>query len=240
MVGRALLAAIRAFDMGGWRQPMVRTPHVAPRRRLFSFWDRHGDAAPFKSAELAGTARRRDRPVGGETGPPNPNRVPDFRGAMAAGFPAYWAFLQRFSAANGLSPGPSKDPEAIRPPGHPALAGVGIDRKRKFLKAVGHKIVMAVLYFLRTFVRTGRDIVNGRWQPRDVSRQVQGTRNSKYQMRMPPLPVSPHSSVRYVGVKVRLHKKLTRPSAYEDNGAVKFFHGFEFCPFGQSALAVLP
>jgi hypothetical protein len=40
---RALqLAAIGAFRMGIGGERMVRAAHIAPRRRRFSFWNRHG------------------------------------------------------------------------------------------------------------------------------------------------------------------------------------------------------
>jgi len=42
MVRPLLLTAVGAFVVGGWRQRVMRPAHVACRRRLFSFWDRHG------------------------------------------------------------------------------------------------------------------------------------------------------------------------------------------------------
>jgi len=42
MMRTLLLAAIRAFVVACRGQPIMRPAHVAPRRRGFSLWHRHG------------------------------------------------------------------------------------------------------------------------------------------------------------------------------------------------------
>jgi len=46
-----LLAALGAFRMCGRRQGMMRPAHIAPRRRSFSLWNRHGGETPSKSRQ---------------------------------------------------------------------------------------------------------------------------------------------------------------------------------------------
>jgi hypothetical protein len=45
----ALFAAVGAFVMAGRVKLVVRPAHVTPRRRSFSFRDRHGGKAPSKT-----------------------------------------------------------------------------------------------------------------------------------------------------------------------------------------------
>jgi hypothetical protein len=53
-VVRALqLTAIRTFGIGFGSECMVRTAHIAFRRRSFSFWNRHGQPFLKKAAKLA-------------------------------------------------------------------------------------------------------------------------------------------------------------------------------------------
>ena len=66
MVGALLFAAIGAFDMRGRRQRMVRTAHIAPRRRRLSLGDRHCGTTPFgPSPNRPWRALGARRPFGG-------------------------------------------------------------------------------------------------------------------------------------------------------------------------------
>ncbi len=60
MVRPLQLAAIRTFRIGFRAQGMVRTAHVALRRRGFSFWNRHGDnlSWSFRQASFAPAKER--------------------------------------------------------------------------------------------------------------------------------------------------------------------------------------
>jgi hypothetical protein len=48
MVRPFLLAALRALDMRGRREPVMGTAHIPPGRRCFSLGDRHGGTTPSK------------------------------------------------------------------------------------------------------------------------------------------------------------------------------------------------
>lgn len=69
MVRALQLTAIRTFGIGFGGERVMRTAHVAFRRRSFSFWNRHGQTfrkaaklARKRTAELAKTAGHRKGP----------------------------------------------------------------------------------------------------------------------------------------------------------------------------------
>src|SRR5205823_6359944 len=116
MVWTFQLSAIGTFGMGVRPKRMMRAPHIAPGRRGFSFWNRHG-GNPFldksRGSAAGVTSHSETGDPGGKQGPEvNRNQVPTQehcfvrkRGGQRSFLPGRWRVAAGFPGVRGSGGG---------------------------------------------------------------------------------------------------------------------------------------